>query len=115
MGRRQCIFSCTLRRFTVLGMLACLAILICSSSLAYSYEGYDINFRDIPWFSSEEQVIEALQEQGIITEEMDIKRLRRDLIQDWLPFTGCEYPNGTSDEYSSYLVYEQVPQTDYFF
>ena len=103
--------SITLRKLFVVIILVCLTMGLCSSSLAE----INISFRDITWLSSEKQVLQALKKQGVITADMDLKDLRRDLIQSWEPFAGCEYPNGVETKYSSELAYDRVPQTDYFF
>ena len=103
--------SITLRKLFVFIILFCLAMGHCSSSLA----DFDIIFRDITWLSSEKQVLQALKKQGVVTADMDLTDLRRDLIQEWGPFAGCEYLNGVETKYSSELVYDRVPQTDYFF
>lgn len=101
----------TLRKIVGLIILVCFATGLCSYSLA----DFNISFRDIPWLSSEKQVLQALTEQGILTSDMHFESKRRDFIDSWVPYAGCEYPNGVEIKYSSTLGYDRVPQTNYVF
>lgn len=93
-------------------ILACIDIAVGTSSLAE----YSINFRDIPWLSSEKQVLQALKEQGVLADSTDLDHTRRDVIEEWEPFAGCEYANGVEISSLMHTVgYDRVPKTFYAF